>query len=193
MFIRRFKKIGLLVPFVAVLVAALPASATTAGAGEVDGQVNLVPGYAPTSVVSSPQAFTFDSILISGVFASNSPTAECATDNLTNTTSVSGASTGLLGNPLLSGALFDAGTVNGFTEAGTCNLAGGGVPIQVVVSSGTFTRILSATSVGLSANCSINGSGVNCTVRVYANFVPAAPTQNPLQTFHFIGGYAVNG
>ena len=192
----RLKMVGLVVPFAAVLVAALPASAATAGVGEVDGQVNLAPGYGPTSVVASPQAFTFDSILISGVFATNTGgTAECATDNLTNTTTVSGGSTGLLGNPLLSGALFDAGTVNGFTEAGTCDRAGGGGSIAYNSTGGTFTRILSETNVSLSGSCSINGNVVSssCTARVNAQFFPAAPTQNPLQTFHFIGGFVING
>jgi len=208
------KAAGVLVPAAASLLLSVPAAGLTeqGGAGVVVGSVTLSPGYgipvgvgpistpSPTPTLPSisvqtaaPQTFWFNSIQIDGVFSTPStapvgaPT--CLSTNL-SATGVSGSS-GVLGN-----IAEDMGTINPFTASGTCGLGvdgGSGEPLALnATAGGTFVRVGALVSITLAGEqCQVGAAVFSCDVRVWAEFTPASPTQNPLVDFSLRGTFAM--
>lgn len=178
--LRQIKKLAFVAPLVGVLVAALPASAANgAGAGSVTGDVTLSPGYG-TTTLTTPQAFTFNSVQITGVFVAATPLQDCVTTNL-NAAGVTGNSTLAVSNVAV-----DAGHVNGFTATDN-------VCVSATTTGGTFVRVGGLVLVAFTgASCTVGSDTAGCDIVVVAEFNPSG-TSLPLTNFNFRGVYAAAG
>lgn len=172
----RILKLCAVIPFVAALVSGQPAMATSGGgAGTVTGDVTLSPGYG-TSTLTTPQAFTFNSVQITGVFAAATPAQDCVTTNL-NAAGVTGNST-----LAVSSVAVDAGHVNGFTATDN-------VCVSVIVTGCTFVRVGGiVVVVCTAAECVIGPDGISCDIYLVALFNPSG-TSLPLTNFNLRGSY----